>query len=136
VTVDDNPHARLALRVARDLQRACDAQLLVVQVSGQQEEAQPSKDEIEDWLQQQVVGEYHPSQIRIVESDSLADGVLAEARDGHDLVVMGVTQESVLRDWLARESADRIAESLPCSVLLLRAAPQSDRAFGFMIEEE
>jgi amino acid transporter/nucleotide-binding universal stress UspA family protein len=159
VPVGGGPHARLALRLAWDIARAERGSLTALHIlppfggvypepsrRAQGREAGEVDMEVEMDVLRQIVedelGEI-PEEVtfRLKRSDSLPDGILAEAsaspsatlRTGsvepsaqaadqisYDLIVIGASEEWFLRSLLFGSIPDRIADGVPCSVLMVR----------------
>ena len=128
VPAGDGPHARLALRLAWDIVRTEEEGSLTVL------RLLPEKDEIDmeiemDVLRQlteDVLGEIPPEvALRLKRSSYLADGILEEVTEtedeaSYDMVIIGASEEWFLRDMLFGSVPDLIADSVPCSVLMVR----------------
>ena len=55
--------------------------------------------------------------------ESVADGIVEEATESdeeHELIVIGASEEWLLRDLLLGSIPDRVANSVSCSVLMVR----------------
>ncbi len=127
VPVGGGPHARLALRLAWDIARAKEGSLTALRILP---EAGEIDMEVEMDVLRQIVedelGEMPEKVIfRLKRSDSIAEGILAEAaktedREGYDLIVIGASEEWFLRTLLFGSIPDRIADGAPCSVLMVR----------------
>ncbi|MFQ5857059.1 MAG: amino acid permease [Anaerolineae bacterium] len=127
VPVSGGPHARLALRLAWDIARAEGGSLTALHIL-------PEKDEVDmevemDVLRQLVEDELGeiPEEVtfRLKRSDSIAEGILAEAaktedREDYDLIAIGASEEWFLRNLLFGSIPDQIANGAPCSVLMVR----------------
>jgi uncharacterized hydrophobic protein (TIGR00271 family) len=90
------PHARAATRIASALVTSCDAELTLLCVRMRPltpEEAETERCQIEESLERLHL-ERPPSQ-KIVQAASVVDGIAAEAQ-AHDLVLVGVSDESLL----------------------------------------
>jgi nucleotide-binding universal stress UspA family protein len=135
VPAGGGPHARLALRLAWDIATAEGGSLTTLRLLppfdyAQDREADEVKMEVEmDVLRQLVEDELGeiPEEVvfRLKRSDSLAEGILAEFsqaadQEGYDLIVMGASEEWFLMDMLFGSITDRIADSVSCSVLMVR----------------
>lgn len=57
---------------------------------------------------------------RVAQSPSVVKGILSEASQGYDLVVIGASEEWFLYNWLFGAIPDLVAERAPCSVLQVR----------------
>jgi APA family basic amino acid/polyamine antiporter len=128
VPVGGGPHARLALRLAWDIARAEEGTLTALRIL-------PEADEIDmevemDVLHQLIEDELGeiPEEVtfRLKRSDSVAEGILAEAsaqtadQVDYDLIAIGASEEWFLRSLLFGSIPDRVADGVPCSVLMVR----------------
>jgi nucleotide-binding universal stress UspA family protein len=60
---------------------------------------------------------------RLTGKTSYDQGIVAEAEQGYDLVIMvimGTSEQWFLQRWLFSGVSDRVAGDAPCSVLLVR----------------
>jgi len=128
VPVGGGPHARLALRLAWDIVSAeGESSLTVLRLLPEDDGVNM---EIEmDVLRQLIEDELGevPSEVvlRLKRNDDLVDGILAEvagAEDeaAYDMVIIGASEEWFLREMLFGSVPDLIADSVPCSVLMVR----------------
>jgi nucleotide-binding universal stress UspA family protein len=63
--------------------------------------------------------------IRLKRNDSIVNGILAESsqkanQTSYDLIAIGASEEWFLKDLLFGSIPDRVADSVPCSVLMVR----------------
>ena len=56
----------------------------------------------------------------VVPSASVVSGILNQAGNGYDLLIIGASEEWFLRNWLFGAIPDMVAERAPCSVLLVK----------------
>lgn len=131
VPVGNAPHSRLALRIGNDLAIAEGGSLTTFRMLPEEDQLDM---EVEmEVLKQQVEDELKaPSEhitYRLKRSSSLETSLLEEARAGageedekepYDLIVIGASQEWLLKDLLFGSIPDRIANQAPCSVLLVK----------------
>lgn len=127
VPIGWGPHARLGLRLAERLARNTDAAVTAFRVL-------PATGEV-DWEGERaafvelVNGEApslrYDTELRLVRDASAERAILAEARRlPYDLLVIGASDEWWLRNWLFGALPDRVAALAPCSVLVVRSAPE------------
>lgn len=123
VPAGGGPHARLGLRLAYDLAVGEAAKSVVVL-----RVVRPTKDvdmAAEEATVQRLIrhelGEADGRvSARVVQSPSVVSGILSEAGQGYDLVVIGASEEWFLRNWLFGAIPDVVTERVPCSVLLVK----------------
>jgi nucleotide-binding universal stress UspA family protein len=121
VTAGGGPHARMALRLATEIaaheEHGAVHLLRVV----------PSADDVDAGraaLQQMVRDVLGPEETvnLIVRIDSsVVNGILQEAGEGYDLLMVGASEQRALRRWLMGAIPDAVASRAPCAVLLVRA---------------
>lgn len=63
---------------------------------------------------------------RVIEAPKIVDGVVAEVAEGFDLVIVGPSEQPRWRDWLFGSTPERIAEQVPCSVMLVQGGTEAD----------
>jgi nucleotide-binding universal stress UspA family protein len=122
VPAGGGPHARLGLRMAYDLARSEGAQVVVLRVARPAEDLDiPAEELAMRHLIHRELGETgeHVSAC-VVPSPSVVDGILNQAAQGYDLVIIGASEEWFLRNWLFGAIPDMVAERAPCSVLLVK----------------
>lgn len=116
-------HSRLALRLAAQIARQENAQLLVLRCSCN---AQPADMHDELLLVREeletLFGEVPPFiTMRVARAESVPQGIFRElAEHKYDLVVMGAAVASSFHTDLFGSMTDSIAEQISCSVLLVR----------------
>jgi len=113
----------LAVRLAGQLAGIHNAEVLAVRVraSGEPEEMHDQLLEVQEVFEA-VYGEVPEfATMKVVQAASIEAGIIEEARrSGCDLVVMGAAVAYSLQTDLFGGLTDRIAEEMPCSVLLVR----------------
>jgi amino acid transporter/nucleotide-binding universal stress UspA family protein len=115
------PHARLGLRLAYDLARGEDAQLVVLRVVRRKDADLASEQAAAEKLIHDELGDADGRvSARVVQSAAVVESILLEAHQGYDLLVIGASEEWFLRNWLFGAIPDEVAERAPCSVLLAK----------------
>jgi amino acid transporter/nucleotide-binding universal stress UspA family protein len=122
VPVGGGPHARLGLRLARDLAVGDAAQLVALKIVPQSEDLDMGAEEaaVQNLIHNELDESTGRVSARVIQSHSVVGGILNEAERGYDLVVIGASEEWFLRNWLFGSIPDVVAERAPCSVLLVR----------------
>lgn len=123
VPAGGGPHARLGLRLAYDL-AAGDAagSVVVLRVLGQAKDVDMAAEEaaVQKLIRDELGEANGRVSTRVVQSPSVVEGILSEASQGYDLVVIGASEEWFLHNWLSGAIPDLVAERAPCSVLQVR----------------
>jgi amino acid transporter/nucleotide-binding universal stress UspA family protein len=122
VPAGGGPHARLGLRLAAQIARSEDAELTLLRI------AFPGKDlnmEAEmralHNMATDVVGPDPRVHARIVVSTNIVDSILEEAREGRfELLVIGASNEWIVKSVLCGAIPDTVADRAPCPVLMVR----------------
>jgi basic amino acid/polyamine antiporter, APA family len=120
VAVDDNAHARLALRMARDLrQGGAESATALRVVTG--ENSDPERERA--WAEALLAEESADSEIRLelIQAGCVAEGIMAV--EGYDLILLGAAVNRSLREKIFGAVADVVARRASCSVLLVRHEP-------------
>lgn len=122
VPVGGGPHARLGLRLAQDLAMGEAAELVVLKIvrSAGNVNLEAEITAVQRIIQNELGQINNRIKARIVQSPSVVDGILTEAKQGYDLVVIGASEEWFLHNWLFGSIPDVVAERASCSVLLVR----------------
>ncbi len=122
VLAGGGPHARLGLRLAYGLMADEDAELVVLRVVRAVGEVNSAAEEeaLRKLIRRELGESNGRVKSRIVRSPSAVGAILAEARKGYDLAVVGASEEWFLHNWLLGAIPDVVAERAPCSVLLVR----------------
>ncbi len=119
------PHARLGIRLARDLitsnpQRS----VVVLRVVPKDEKVDLAVEETAAMrLVHDELGD-PPAQVKakVVQAATVREGILQEAQRGYDLLIIGASEEWFLHNWLFGAIPDIVANHVTCSVLLVRKA--------------
>jgi amino acid transporter/nucleotide-binding universal stress UspA family protein len=134
VPISGGPHAKLGLKLAHDLGSEWKASLtaLNVQVGRGASEASSefdresiqlfqgvAKDFVKDTLKESGV----KAEIQIV-MDADVSRAIVKASEGHELIVMGASDEWSLRSWLFGSIPDKVADRAPISVIMVRSKTQ------------
>jgi Kef-type K+ transport system membrane component KefB len=117
----NSTHDKLALELAGRVARATGAAITIVHVAKPEhadQAAQAVEKSFADPSQQQKVA------VKIVHDDSPVEAVLPHL-SGHDLVVIGVSEEWGLESSLLGLRAERIAQDSPTSMLIVRRHQQA-----------
>jgi amino acid transporter/nucleotide-binding universal stress UspA family protein len=115
------PHARLGLRLAYDLAKGEDAQLVVLRVVRSTEADLAAEQAAADRLIHEELGDADGRvSAQVVQSAGVVRCILEEARQGYDLLVIGASEEWFLRNWLFGAIPDEVAGNAACSVLLVK----------------
>ncbi|MEA3346052.1 MAG: amino acid permease [Chloroflexota bacterium] len=128
VPTGGGPHARLALRLGWDIASTSEEGSLTALriLPGASEMDMEVEMDVLRQLAEDVLGEVSEEvTFRLKRSDSLAEGILAEAasaegRADYDLIVIGASEEWFFKDLLFGSVTDRIADGVSCSVLMVR----------------
>ncbi len=122
VPVGGGPHARLGLRLAHELAESQGAEVVAARIVLQSvtldmaaEEAALTSIIRNEW---DSIG--NGVSARVVPSHSVVAGIVDEAAQGYDLLIIGASEEWFLRNWLFGSIPDVVAEQVSCSVLLVR----------------
>lgn len=117
VAVDNNEHARLALRLAQWLQQDGAEEVTALRVVIPGEDAEDARHFVNDLKRSEGVEEKFGT--RVIQADSVADG-LVQAAKGYDLLILGKPVRHNLTAYVFGAMVDKVAQSAPCSVLLVR----------------
>ncbi|PSB67544.1 hypothetical protein C7B61_05605 [filamentous cyanobacterium CCP1] len=121
VAITDNSHARTGLRLAHYMQKGTGAAIVVLHVVEQKKAALDTvKNTIQTLVDQEFTTASDKVSVQVIQTDSVAEIILAEAKQEYDLVIMGASKQWALPRWLFGGKSDRVAEEAPCSVLLVR----------------
>jgi nucleotide-binding universal stress UspA family protein len=127
VPVGGGPHARLTLRLAWDIVRAEGGSLTALRILPEASEVDMEVEmDVLRQLVEDVLGRI-PEEVafNLKRNDSIVEGILAESAQaadqvGYDLVAIGASEEWFLRNLLFGSVPDRVADGVPCSVLMVR----------------
>jgi amino acid transporter/nucleotide-binding universal stress UspA family protein len=123
VPIGGGPHARLGLRLASQIAQGDEAALTVLRV------LRPSEDldiEVEmrglQHVTRDVLGEAASNvSVRVQVHEAIMEGIVREAQEGeYDLLVIGASEEWPIKSLLVGALPDAVADSAPCSVLMVR----------------
>ncbi len=138
VPVGGGAHSRIALRLAYEIAEAEEAHITALRVLTEEPEAgETEADEIEDktaWLGEMIEDalEKIPEclSLRVARATTVPEGILTEtAQQPYDLIVIGASEEWMLRTRLFGSVDDWVAEHAPCSVVLCRRYEPVSRAW-------
>ncbi|HEM61505.1 MAG TPA: amino acid permease, partial [Chloroflexi bacterium] len=136
VPISDGPNSRRAVRMALSMARVGDngpaklTLLHVLPVAARR----AYRVRGEQCLNYVLEGVDYPNvERRLVEGTSIVDTVLAEAEEGgHDLVVVGATEEPLFRNLLFGNISHEIADRAPVTVIMVKR--RSSRLHSFLRE--
>lgn len=121
VAIADNSHARTGLHLARYLQQGTAATVVVLHiVEPENADIEAEENAIQSLVDNEFSAASDEVSVRVVQSSSIVEGIVEEAKQGYDLVIMGASKRWFLQRWLFSAVSDRVAEKAPCSVLLVR----------------
>ncbi len=122
VPVAGGRNARLAVRTAISMARQGEngpARLTVMHVVPTCC-AEPDRVRADKYIRQAINGKtYQPLERLVVESDNVLEAILKAAQD-HDLVVIGATEEPLLKNLLVGDLPTRIAKEAPTTVVMVK----------------
>jgi nucleotide-binding universal stress UspA family protein len=124
VATGGGPHAQLGLQLAAKVASGGEGELTLFRVVPPSEE---SRAEVEEQALRQVaeqtLGQDSEVQTRVVASSSVVDAILDETRMlQYDLLVVGTSDEGMVRSLLFGTIPDAVAARTSCSMLIVRAA--------------
>jgi nucleotide-binding universal stress UspA family protein len=124
VATGGGPHAQLGLQLAAKVASGGDGELTLFRVVPPSEE--PSAETEAQVLRQtaeQILGPDPEVQTRVVASSSIVDAILEETGSmQYDLLVVGTSDEGMVRSLLFGTIPDAVAARTSCSMLIVRAA--------------
>ncbi|MDH4136871.1 MAG: amino acid permease [Anaerolineae bacterium] len=135
VPVGGGPHARLSLRLARDIARAEGGSLTTLRILPEAGEVdmEVEMDALRQLVEDTLGGIPEELTFSLKRNDSVVEGILAEAsassaepsaqvadQAGYDLIAIGASEEWFLRNLLFGSIPDQVADGVPCSVLMVR----------------
>jgi basic amino acid/polyamine antiporter, APA family len=140
VAVDDNAHARLALRLARELlQGGAESVTALRVVTGKAEHKERERTERERTERERTErertererveallsaeGRGQDIHLELIEAGSVAEGIVHTAAGGYNLILLGAAVSRSLGEQIFGAVADQVARQAPCSVLLVRRGP-------------
>jgi nucleotide-binding universal stress UspA family protein len=118
------PHARFGLRLAASLARGGGGTVTVFRAIPPGEGVDPeAKSEAMVQTAKQIIGPDPPVEARVRISSSVVDAIVEETQQGeYDLLIIGASDESMVRSILFGTIPDTVAERTPCPVLVVREA--------------
>jgi nucleotide-binding universal stress UspA family protein len=123
VPVGGGPHARLGLCLAADLIKDKTAELVALRVVREQVMDTTFERALVKRLIRDEMGRRQGDLTvlpRVVQSASVVEGILEQVRPGCDLLVVGASEEGLLRHWLFGSIPAAVADGTSCSMLLVR----------------
>ncbi|WP_072016221.1 amino acid permease [Leptolyngbya sp. KIOST-1] len=120
VAVADSPHALTGLHLARYLQQATAATVVVFHGVTPSADRRGAEGTVRQWVEAEFGPRQQAVRVQVESVDSVEQAILAEAAQGYDLVIVGASQRWFAQRWLFSATADHVAEKAPCSVLLVR----------------
>jgi amino acid transporter/nucleotide-binding universal stress UspA family protein len=143
VPVGGGPHARLALRLAWEIVKAERGSLTALRILPEASEVdmEVEMDVLRQLVEDVLGGITEEVTCSLKRNDSVVEGILAEAsaspsarlgtgsaepstqitgQVGYDLIAIGASEEWFLRNLLFGSIPDRVADGVPCSVLMVR----------------
>jgi nucleotide-binding universal stress UspA family protein len=124
VPIGGGPHARLALRLAWDVAEAEGSSLTLVRIFPEPEDVcEVEMDVLHQLVEDELGNVPEGITFRLKCRESVTEGILEEATQpdqDYDLIVIGASEEWFLRDLLFGSIPDRVADSVSCSVLMVR----------------
>lgn len=113
-------HAQLGLEMGVRISRAVDAELKVLRLVKPGTNQDTERSELEKFLYP-LIGSFENLTIEIRESEDVTGGINDSfERDKPDLVIIGASHEWGIRNVLFGTITDIVADSAPCSVLMVR----------------
>jgi amino acid transporter/nucleotide-binding universal stress UspA family protein len=123
VPAGGGPHARLGLWLALQLAGDGDAQVTLMRIARPSEELNMEAEmrALHHLVEEVLEGSDPRVGAKIVVHESVVEGILKEARDGeYDLLIIGASNEWMVKSLLVGAIPDTIADRAPCSVLMVR----------------
>ncbi len=123
VPAGGGPHARLGLRLAWNLiEEEAGAELVVLRVLLPPGEVDLAAEQaaLEHLIRGELAEVDGRVRGKVVRAASVVGGILGEAQEGYDLLIIGASEEWSLRNWLFGAIPDVVAERASCSVLLVK----------------
>ena len=113
-------HAQLGLEIGVRIARSLDAELKVLRLVKPGTNQQTEKDELEKFINP-LTGSFKNLTIEIRESEDVTGGINDSFEEYNpDLVIIGASHEWGIRNVLFGTITDIVADSAPCSVLMVR----------------
>lgn len=122
VPTGGGPKTQFGLRLANKIVRSDDGELTLLQV------VQPSDNlDVEAEAQvlrqtaKKILGPGSPARTKVVANDSVVDAIVKETRDGqYDLLIVGASDESMVKRLLFGTIPEVVADQIGCPVLIVR----------------
>jgi amino acid transporter/nucleotide-binding universal stress UspA family protein len=114
------PHARYAARLARDLQQVHGCEVVTLGV------VKPGATDLQRGramgFLEVTVAEARDLECttKLIEATDVVEGILEEAADGYDLLMVGANRDEVLKNLGFGNIPEQIAQRSPCSVMMVR----------------
>jgi nucleotide-binding universal stress UspA family protein len=108
-------HALRAAKIAEDMSRRHGSQITVMYVGSRKDEADAVLNPLVSDIEA-AGGKARP----LFESGPIADTILAEARKGYDIMMIGATERPAYQEFLLGSTADRLVRDAPCPVLMVK----------------
>ena len=129
------PHAFMGLRLAQELAQQWDAALTALKVQKgkgisescsefHRQSVALFQSQIEDFTKRTLERADVLAEVKVVTRTDIAKAIV-ESAAGHDLIVMGASNEWALRQWLFGSIPDQVVDNAPISVLMVRANQDS-----------
>ena len=121
VAIADNPHTPMELQLAHSLQQGVGSDVTIFHViTAETADSQAPESTIHQLVDREWPGDRDQMALKLGRSPSVDQGIVAEAKQGYDLVIMGASERWFLERWLFGGISDRVANDAPCSVLLVK----------------
>ena len=125
VPVGGGPNAGLALQMARDITLPSNkgeiVALRLVRGEADEERLEDEELQVHEILEQEVADIGNVFQFKVQTTDSIADAILAECREGnYDLIIIGAAEEILAPDQIFGKLDDYLMEVVPCSMMVVR----------------
>jgi amino acid transporter/nucleotide-binding universal stress UspA family protein len=123
VPIGGGPHARLGLRLARRIAQGDDAELTVLRVVCRKKDLDIEMEMrgLQHVIKHVLGNDTAGVSVRIRVSDDVTEAILQEVEEGdHNLLVIGASNEWLVKSLLTGALPDAVAARAPCSVLMVR----------------
>jgi nucleotide-binding universal stress UspA family protein len=123
VPIGGGPHARLGLRLARRIAQGDDAELTVLRVVCRKKDLDIEMEMrgLQHVIKHVLGSDTAGVSVRIRVSDDVTEAILQEVEEGdHNLLVIGASNEWLVKSLLTGALPDAVAARAPCSVLMVR----------------
>jgi amino acid transporter/nucleotide-binding universal stress UspA family protein len=116
------PHAQLGLEIAIRIADSTGARVDLLRVTREEVDPDKEAEELRASIHP-IAGDTDRIRVRVRHGESVMDGIDAVlSEESYDLVIVGASRESRLRQVLFGSIPDRVADLAECSVLLVRHA--------------